>query len=116
MYRTVSGYSLEDGSRKWSLRLPADVCAAPTRPTADGKIVIGLLTDTSADAEEHSASSSRPVVPRPGLHRHVGRQGGAVTTSRAVTATCAGTCSWRSRRAGRIGGHGRASGEPDRVK
>ncbi|MFD8605816.1 hypothetical protein AMK14_30375 [Streptomyces sp. TSRI0445] len=53
MYRTVSGYSLEDGSQKWSLRLPADVCAAPTRPTADGKIVIGLLTDTSADTEEN---------------------------------------------------------------
>ncbi|NEC22174.1 PQQ-binding-like beta-propeller repeat protein [Streptomyces parvus] len=47
MYRTVSGYSLEDGSQKWSLRLPTDVCAAPTRPTADGKIVIGLLADTS---------------------------------------------------------------------
>ncbi|MEV7640149.1 PQQ-binding-like beta-propeller repeat protein [Streptomyces rubiginosohelvolus] len=53
MYRTVSGYSLEDGSQQWSLRLPADVCAAPTRPTADGKIVIGLLTDTSANAEEN---------------------------------------------------------------
>ncbi|WYB30690.1 hypothetical protein V6574_13490 [Streptomyces sp. SM1P] len=49
MYRTVSGYSLEDGSQKWSLRLPTDVCAAPTQPTADGKIVIGLLTDTAAD-------------------------------------------------------------------
>ncbi|APS21093.1 hypothetical protein TK78_20825 [Streptomyces sp. Tue 6075] len=53
MYRTVSGYSLEDGSQKWSLRLPTDVCAAPTRPTADGKIVIGLLTETSADADEN---------------------------------------------------------------
>ncbi|MGQ4729020.1 outer membrane protein assembly factor BamB family protein [Streptomyces sp. Ju416(a)] len=51
MYRTVSGYSLEDGSQKWSLRLPTDVCAAPTRPTADGKIVIGLLTETSADVD-----------------------------------------------------------------
>ncbi|MFD4015697.1 outer membrane protein assembly factor BamB family protein [Streptomyces sindenensis] len=49
MHRTVSGYSLEDGSQEWSLRLPTDVCAAPTGPTADGKIVIGLLTDTSAD-------------------------------------------------------------------
>ncbi|MBT2899413.1 PQQ-binding-like beta-propeller repeat protein [Streptomyces sp. McG3] len=49
MYRTASGYSLDDGSRKWSLRLPSDVCAAPTRPTADGKIVIGLLTDTSTE-------------------------------------------------------------------
>ncbi|UZI30729.1 PQQ-binding-like beta-propeller repeat protein [Streptomyces sp. VB1] len=49
MYRTASGYSLDDGARKWSLRLPSDVCAAPTRPTADGKIVIGLLTDTSTE-------------------------------------------------------------------
>ncbi|MFI7289664.1 PQQ-binding-like beta-propeller repeat protein [Streptomyces anulatus] len=49
MYRTASGYSLEDGSRKWSLRLPSDVCAAPTLPTADGKIVIGLMTDTSTE-------------------------------------------------------------------
>ncbi|MFQ6855096.1 PQQ-binding-like beta-propeller repeat protein [Streptomyces sp. 35M1] len=49
MYRTVSGYSMEDGSQKWSLPLPADVCAAPTRPTADGKIVIGLLTATSSE-------------------------------------------------------------------
>ncbi|NEE36748.1 PQQ-binding-like beta-propeller repeat protein, partial [Streptomyces sp. SID7982] len=49
MYRTVSGYSLEDGSREWSLPLPADVCAAPTRSTADGKIVIGLMTSTSSE-------------------------------------------------------------------
>ncbi|MFJ9108903.1 PQQ-binding-like beta-propeller repeat protein [Streptomyces sp. NPDC102283] len=49
MYRTASGYSLEDGSRKWSLRLPSDICAAPTLPTADGKIVIGLMTDTSTE-------------------------------------------------------------------
>ncbi|MET8883070.1 PQQ-binding-like beta-propeller repeat protein [Streptomyces rubiginosohelvolus] len=49
MYRTVSGYSLEDGSRKWSLPLSADVCAAPTLPAADGKIVIGLRTSTSSE-------------------------------------------------------------------
>ncbi|MFD3977487.1 outer membrane protein assembly factor BamB family protein [Streptomyces griseus] len=49
MYRTASGYSLDDGTPKWSLRLPSDVCAAPTRPTADGKIVVGLLTDTSTE-------------------------------------------------------------------
>lgn len=49
MYRTASGYSLADGSRKWSVRLPSDVCAAPTLPTADGKIVIGLKTDTSTE-------------------------------------------------------------------
>ncbi|MFD7618929.1 PQQ-binding-like beta-propeller repeat protein [Streptomyces sp. NPDC059802] len=50
MYRTVSGYSAVDGTRKWSLRLPSDVCAAPTQPTADGKIVIGIGRGTASDA------------------------------------------------------------------
>ncbi|MEI7032384.1 PQQ-binding-like beta-propeller repeat protein [Streptomyces pratensis] len=50
LYRTASGYSLADGSRKWSLRLPADVCAAPTLPTTDGKIVLGLRSDTTEEA------------------------------------------------------------------
>ncbi|WP_435599174.1 PQQ-binding-like beta-propeller repeat protein [Streptomyces anulatus] len=50
MYRTASGHSAEDGTRKWSLRLPADVCAAPTLPSEDGKVVIGLRADTSDGA------------------------------------------------------------------
>ncbi|WP_097915069.1 outer membrane protein assembly factor BamB family protein [Streptomyces sp. b84] len=50
MYRTASGHSAEDGTRKWSLRLPADVCAAPTLPSPDGKVVIGLRSDTSDGA------------------------------------------------------------------
>ncbi|WNF27515.1 PQQ-binding-like beta-propeller repeat protein [Streptomyces sp. C11-1] len=50
MYRTASAYSLADGAQEWSLRLPSDVCAAPTRPTADGKIVIGLMSDTTEEA------------------------------------------------------------------
>ncbi|MFI1225705.1 MULTISPECIES: PQQ-binding-like beta-propeller repeat protein [unclassified Streptomyces] len=50
MYRTASGYSVEGGARKWSLRLPTDVCAAPTLPSADGKIVVGLRTDTDEGA------------------------------------------------------------------
>ncbi|MGW6721330.1 outer membrane protein assembly factor BamB family protein [Streptomyces sp. NPDC054995] len=54
MYRTASGYSLDDGSQKWSLRLPADVCGAPTQPSPDGKIVIALREDTveGADCEK----------------------------------------------------------------
>ncbi|MFD6274296.1 PQQ-binding-like beta-propeller repeat protein [Streptomyces sp. NPDC060209] len=40
MYRTVSGYSMADGKQRWSLRMPDDICAAPTRPTEDGKIVV----------------------------------------------------------------------------
>ncbi|MCT2542603.1 PQQ-like beta-propeller repeat protein [Streptomyces atratus] len=50
MYRTVSGYSVKDGAQKWSLRLPSDVCAAPTRSTADGKIVIGIESSAASDA------------------------------------------------------------------
>ncbi|WP_373681116.1 MULTISPECIES: PQQ-binding-like beta-propeller repeat protein [Streptomyces] len=50
MYRTASGHSAEDGTRKWSLRLPADVCAAPTLPSPGGKVVIALRADTSDGA------------------------------------------------------------------
>ncbi|MET9656679.1 PQQ-binding-like beta-propeller repeat protein [Streptomyces sp. NPDC006510] len=49
MYRTVSGYSVMDGTQKWSLRLPSDVCAAPTQPTADGQIVIGIEGGAASD-------------------------------------------------------------------
>ncbi|RPK82332.1 PQQ-binding-like beta-propeller repeat protein [Streptomyces sp. ADI98-10] len=47
MYRGVSGYSVADGKQKWTLPLPADVCAAPHSPTADGKIVIGVKDGTT---------------------------------------------------------------------
>ncbi|MFG3406562.1 PQQ-binding-like beta-propeller repeat protein [Streptomyces sp. NPDC048142] len=47
MYRGVSGYSVADGKQKWSVPLPADVCAAPDSPTADGKIVIGVKDGTT---------------------------------------------------------------------
>ncbi|MFE9726525.1 PQQ-binding-like beta-propeller repeat protein [Streptomyces sp. NPDC005794] len=42
MYRTVSGYSVADGKQLWSVELPDDICAAPTRPTDDGKIVVAV--------------------------------------------------------------------------
>ncbi|MGW0939622.1 outer membrane protein assembly factor BamB family protein [Streptomyces sp. NPDC002666] len=50
MYHTVTGYSIADGTRKWTLRLPANACAAPTQPTADGKIVLGIEHSTASDA------------------------------------------------------------------
>ncbi|MEV3930087.1 MULTISPECIES: PQQ-binding-like beta-propeller repeat protein [unclassified Streptomyces] len=52
MYRTVSGYSTADGTERWSLRMPEDICAAPTRPTTDGRIVVAVEaadSDTGAD-------------------------------------------------------------------
>ncbi|MEU1365652.1 PQQ-binding-like beta-propeller repeat protein [Streptomyces sp. NPDC005803] len=50
MYHTVTGYSVTDGTVKWSARLPTEACAAPTRPTADGKIVVGIAHSTADDA------------------------------------------------------------------
>ncbi|WP_128817686.1 outer membrane protein assembly factor BamB family protein [Streptomyces sp. S063] len=47
MYRGVSGYSVADGKQRWKLDLPADVCATPNTPTADGKIVIGVKNGTT---------------------------------------------------------------------
>ncbi|MFC5072529.1 PQQ-binding-like beta-propeller repeat protein [Kitasatospora cinereorecta] len=47
MYRTVSGYSAADGGEKWTLALPTDLCAAPTLPTDDGKIVVGIEDNVS---------------------------------------------------------------------
>ncbi|WP_406515680.1 PQQ-like beta-propeller repeat protein [Streptomyces sp. NBC_00873] len=51
MYRTVSGYSAADGTRKWKLDLPAPLCAAPTLPTTDGKTVVALKDGTAPDAD-----------------------------------------------------------------
>ncbi|MET7366130.1 PQQ-binding-like beta-propeller repeat protein [Streptomyces sp. NPDC005566] len=54
IYRTVSGYSVADGSEKWTLKLPTDLCAAPTQPTADGKIVVGIEDNVSEQEAECS--------------------------------------------------------------
>ncbi|MFD4690477.1 PQQ-binding-like beta-propeller repeat protein [Streptomyces sp. NPDC058463] len=51
MYRTVSGYSAADGKQKWTLPLPADMCAAPGTATTDGKIVIGVKNGTTDKAD-----------------------------------------------------------------
>lgn len=50
-YRSVAGYSVADGTEKWSLPLKTGVCAAPTQPTTDGKIVLALNNDTEGDSE-----------------------------------------------------------------
>ncbi|MEW1614673.1 MULTISPECIES: PQQ-binding-like beta-propeller repeat protein [unclassified Streptomyces] len=47
MYRGISGYAVADGKKKWSVALPADVCATPDTATPDGKIVIGIESGTT---------------------------------------------------------------------
>ncbi|WP_326766022.1 PQQ-binding-like beta-propeller repeat protein [Streptomyces sp. NBC_01591] len=51
MYRSISGYSVADGKQKWTLKLPADLCAAPAQTAADGKIVIGVKNGTTDKAD-----------------------------------------------------------------
>ncbi|MFF2523696.1 outer membrane protein assembly factor BamB family protein [Streptomyces liangshanensis] len=47
MYKQVVGYSATDGKKKWTLDLPAELCAAPSAPSADGKIVVAYMNGTS---------------------------------------------------------------------
>ncbi|WP_327117710.1 PQQ-binding-like beta-propeller repeat protein [Streptomyces sp. NBC_01341] len=54
MYRKVSGYGVADGAERWSLRLPTDLCASPTLPTADGKIVVAIEDNVSESEAECS--------------------------------------------------------------
>ncbi|MFI6288467.1 PQQ-binding-like beta-propeller repeat protein [Streptomyces sp. NPDC051018] len=42
MYRSVVGYSVTDGSKKWTVPLTTEVCAATTHPSTDGKVVIAV--------------------------------------------------------------------------
>lgn len=47
MYRGISGYSVADGKKKWTVALPADICATPNTVSPDGKIVIGVENGTT---------------------------------------------------------------------
>ncbi|MEW1721441.1 PQQ-binding-like beta-propeller repeat protein [Streptomyces sp. NPDC093109] len=43
MYKEVVGYSVADGKKQWTVPLAAPVCATPTAPTADGKMVVAIM-------------------------------------------------------------------------
>ncbi|MFF1846027.1 PQQ-binding-like beta-propeller repeat protein [Streptomyces sp. NPDC058217] len=75
MFRTVSGYSVTDGSRKWSLRMPSSLCAAPSQPTADGKIVFGIKTGTADDALCNSLQMVDLTTGKAGWRKTYRRQG-----------------------------------------
>ncbi|MYY06013.1 MULTISPECIES: PQQ-binding-like beta-propeller repeat protein [unclassified Streptomyces] len=51
MYRTMSAYAVADGTQKWTLKLPADICSAPQQTTTDGKIVIAIKNGTTDKAD-----------------------------------------------------------------
>ncbi|MEU5400993.1 PQQ-binding-like beta-propeller repeat protein [Streptomyces sp. NPDC005963] len=51
MYREVAGYSVTDGSKKWSVPVATEVCSAPVQASADGKIVVGVKNGTTEKAK-----------------------------------------------------------------
>ncbi|MFD7494661.1 PQQ-binding-like beta-propeller repeat protein [Streptomyces sp. NPDC059832] len=75
MFHTVSGYSVADGSQKWSLRLPSAMCAAPSQATADGKIVLGIETGHGDQALCNGLQMVDLTTGKAGWHRTYKRQG-----------------------------------------
>ncbi|MGC5365435.1 PQQ-binding-like beta-propeller repeat protein [Streptomyces sp. DT24] len=75
MYRQVSGYSVTDGKRKWTLPLPADICAAPPQVTADGKVVIGLKNGTTDKADCADIQMIDLKTGKPGWKKSISKTG-----------------------------------------
>ncbi|MFF4663975.1 PQQ-binding-like beta-propeller repeat protein [Streptomyces sp. NPDC001282] len=74
MYQTVSGYSVTDGGRKWSLDLPTRLCAAPSQTTADGKIVLGVESGSGDNAVCDSLQMVDLTTGEAGWHKKYKRQ------------------------------------------
>ncbi|MFJ8585944.1 PQQ-binding-like beta-propeller repeat protein [Streptomyces sp. NPDC093595] len=51
LYRTVAGYSVADGRRKWSLVLDREICRATPQASADGRIVVVTREGTGSSGE-----------------------------------------------------------------
>ncbi|NWF28080.1 PQQ-binding-like beta-propeller repeat protein [Streptomyces sp. PKU-EA00015] len=51
MYREVTGYSVTDGAKKWTVELDSDLCMAAPQDSPDGKIVIGVLDGHTAKSD-----------------------------------------------------------------
>ncbi|THA33778.1 hypothetical protein E6R18_09055 [Streptomyces sp. A1277] len=75
MFYTVSGYSVSDGTLRWSFRLPAQVCAAPSQPTADGKMVLAIKHDTANDASCDTLQMIDLRTGKPGWRKAFVRKG-----------------------------------------
>ncbi|MEU7015556.1 PQQ-binding-like beta-propeller repeat protein [Streptomyces sp. NPDC046385] len=48
MYKGIDGYSLADGSAKWHIDVPFELCAAPPEPNADG-VMVFAYNDSAGD-------------------------------------------------------------------
>ncbi|MFJ7493027.1 PQQ-binding-like beta-propeller repeat protein [Streptomyces sp. NPDC097727] len=75
MLHTLSGYSVTDGRQKWSLRLPSNLCAAPSQATADGKIVLGIKSGHGEQASCEALQMVDLTTGKAGWHTTYKRQG-----------------------------------------
>ncbi|MFE3907120.1 PQQ-binding-like beta-propeller repeat protein [Streptomyces sp. NPDC059153] len=75
MLHTLSGYSVTDGRQKWSLRMPSNLCAAPSQATADGKIVLGIKSGHGDQAFCDALQMVDLTTGKAGWHKTYKRQG-----------------------------------------
>ncbi|SCF72507.1 PQQ-like domain-containing protein [Streptomyces sp. Ncost-T10-10d] len=75
MFQTLSGYSVTDGHQKWSLRMPSNLCAAPSQATADGKIVLGIESGHGDKAFCDALQMVDLTTGKAGWHKTYRRQG-----------------------------------------
>ncbi|WSQ37282.1 PQQ-binding-like beta-propeller repeat protein [Streptomyces sp. NBC_01224] len=75
MLHTLSGYSVTDGRQKWSLRMPSNLCAAPSQATADGKIVLGIESGHGDQAFCDALQMVDLTTGKAGWHKTYERQG-----------------------------------------
>ncbi|MFD0338166.1 PQQ-binding-like beta-propeller repeat protein [Streptomyces sp. NPDC127117] len=75
MFHTVSGYSVSDGSEKWSLRMPGKLCGAPSQATSDGRIVFGVESGSGSAAECNGLQMVDLTTGKAGWYKKYERQG-----------------------------------------
>ena len=75
MYRQVVGYSAADGTKKWTLELPTEVCAAANAPTADGKMVIGIKNGSTDKSICNQMQMVDLTTGKGGWKKEVAKQG-----------------------------------------
>ncbi|MEU9100846.1 PQQ-binding-like beta-propeller repeat protein [Streptomyces sp. NPDC048361] len=51
MYKEVVAYAVADGKQKWSVPLDTPLCGAPPKPSADGKMVLGVMENNTENAK-----------------------------------------------------------------
>ncbi|MFF7441019.1 hypothetical protein [Streptomyces sp. NPDC008122] len=51
MYKGIDGFALGDGTRKWHVDVPFELCAVPPEPAADGSMVFGYAESAKDGAK-----------------------------------------------------------------